>query len=113
MREVCLLTYFLDNPIVLDDDEAVHMHDAAAPDNEKSVEVAGLVDPCGPLPRLCLVFWRSQALTMERTLRTALLSTTQIAVETMRKKEAAIFTRTKSRTMITAPAAKAVARART
>src|SRR5258708_6073924 len=53
MRERDLLTYFLDNPIVLDDDEAVDTHEVAAPDAGKpAFEVADLVERCDPSPTL-------------------------------------------------------------
>ena len=56
MREWCLLTSFLDNQIVLDNDQAVDKPDAAAPDVEKhTFEVADPVDYCGPSPTLSSV----------------------------------------------------------
>ena len=53
LRERYLLTYFLDNLIMLDDDEAVDTHEVAAPNARKpSFEVADLMDPCDPSPTL-------------------------------------------------------------
>jgi hypothetical protein len=49
MRKRYLLTYFLDNLIVLDDNKVVDTYEVAASNAEKpTFEVADLVDLCDP-----------------------------------------------------------------